>query len=586
MLDLLEVIEPNTIDSVVTDPPYELNFMNKGWDRSGIAFQKDTWDKCYQALKPGGYLLAFGGSRTFHRIAVAIEDAGFEIRDVIMWVYGSGFPKSHDISKALDKMMGAERTKKIEKVRNPKATGNGHDGTKGATRPFIEKALKENGGLYEIDDDTPISDEAKQWQGWGTALKPAYEPVIVARKPLKGTVAQNVMQYGVGGINIDECRVATDETINSVEHKEKNKGVVLSNNGLKDFTYNQHDLGRFPANFIHNGSDEVTSRFPSTEAGGSLTKEYQDNAPLYGDYGMKPTFDSYGDSGNASRFFYTAKASKKDRDEGLGKKEFDSVEIILYNISKGDDIVWKDTLKTQEVQKVKQSEDMVISLKKAIEEYGTQNNVDIDLNTILYGKKHLEQYLMDTKYTTKMEINLTTIQQTLNLLRHFTTKEFTAVVNSKQTVGGNNVINATNGNTLDIIINEKTEYQVLANSVQLKLQLVIKEKESRNVHPTIKPCELMQYLVRLVTPKNGTVLDPFMGSGSTGKATMFENRERKANYKFIGIDLDLDNQYCEIANARIDYALNKFEYDEQEIREQDKAKGQMNIFDFMGEDND
>ena len=568
MLDLLEVIEPNTIDSVVTDPPYELNFMNKGWDRSGIAFQKETWEKPFKALKPGGYLLAFGGSRTFHRIAVAIEDAGFEIRDVIMWVYGSGFPKSHNIGIAIDKLNGVE-SKVVGKTKGSGTTGINERGN----QQFVAKNQYED-GTYDLKQ------AQNEWQGWGTALKPAYEPIIVARKPLKGTVAQNVTKYGVGAINIDECRVKTDDKMTPRNNKVGQNGTFNASGGYVEPNPN----GRFPANFIHNGSDEVTSKFPSTEAGGSITKEYKDNAPLYGDYGMKPTFDSYGDSGNASRFFYTAKASKKDRDEGLGKKEFDCVEIILYNISKGDDIVWKDTLKTQEVQKAKQSEDMVISLKKAIEEYGTQNNADIDLNTILYGKKHLEKYLMDTKYTTKMEINLTTIQQTLNLLRHFTTKEFTAVVNLEQTVGGNNVINATNGNTLDIIINEKTEYQVLANSVQLKLQLVIKEKESRNVHPTIKPCELMQYLVRLVTPKNGTVLDPFMGSGSTGKATMFENRERKANYKFIGIDLDLDNQYCEIASARIDYALNKYIYDELEIREQDKEKGQLSIFDFMGDE--
>ena len=424
MLDLLEVIEPNTIDSVVTDPPYELNFMNKGWDRSGIAFQKETWEKPFQALKSGGYLLAFGGSRTFHRIAVAIEDAGFEIRDVIMWVYGSGFPKSHNISKALEATLlkGNSHSKSLRQVEQD-----------GVGEPYTLKG-KNNGimgedRIYDRKEFEPSTDEAKQWQGWGTALKPAYEPIIVARKPLKGTVAQNVMKYGVGGINIDECRVG-DEII--PEHQ-----------------------GRFPANVIHDGSDEVTSKFPSTEAGGSLTKEYKDNAPLYGNYGMKPTFDSYGDNGNTSRFFYTAKASKKDRDEGLS---------------------------------------------------------------------------IEAKYPSSAEFRPNHMEKALN---------------------------GEDGNPYG------------------------RWQPRKNIHPTVKPCELMQYLVRLVTPKGGTVLDPFMGSGSTGKATMFENRERQANYKFIGIDLDLDNQYCEIANARIDYALNKFEYDELEIRDQDKEKGQLSIFDFI-----
>ncbi len=446
MLDLLEVIEPNTIDSVVTDPPYELNFMNKGWDRSGIAFQKETWEKSFQALKPGGYLLAFGGTRTFHRIAVAIEDAGFEIRDVIMWVYGSGFPKSHDISKALDKSMGAERTKKIEKVRNPKTTGNGHDGTKGATRPFIEKALKENGGLYEIDDNIPVSEEAKQWRGWGTALKPAYEPIIVARKPLKGTVAQNVMKYGVGAINIDECRVKTNDEMTPRNNKVGQNGVFNASGGYVE----PNSLGRFPANFIHDGSDEVVELFPGEAGGGLRTPQNNKSTNYTNTYTPKEAqyseLNTYGDSGSASRFFYTAKASKKDRDEGL--KLFETGKVGHGNLG---------------------------------------------------NSKGLERF---------------------------------------DTLG-------------------------------------------KNIHPTVKPCELMQYLVRLVTPKGGIVLDPFMGSGSTGKATMFENRERQANYKFIGIDLDLDNQYCEIANARIDYALNKFEYDELEIREQDKEKGQLSIFDFM-----
>lgn len=294
------------------------------------------------------------------------------------------------------------------------------------------------------------------YNSFGTALKPAYEPIIVARKPLKGTVAQNVMQYGVGGINIDECRIKTNEIL---ERLNNIKGI-WNKEKYDEPTITGSNNGRFPANLIHDGSDEVTSRFPSTEAGGSLTKEYQDNAPLYGDYGMKPTFDSYGDSGNASRFFYTAKASKKDRDEGLS---------------------------------------------------------------------------IEPRFTASAEFRPNHMEKALD---------------------------GESGNPYG------------------------RWQPRKNIHPTVKPCELMQYLVRLVTPKNGTVLDPFMGSGSTGKATMFENREREANYKFVGIDLDLDNQYCEIANARIDYALNKFEYDEQEIREQDKAKGQMNIFDFMGEDND
>ncbi len=260
MLNLLEVIEPNTIDSVVTDPPYELNFMNKGWDRSGIAFQKETWDKCYEVLKPGGYLLAFGGSRTFHRIAVAIEDAGFEIRDVIMWVYGSGFPKSHDISKALEATLlkGNSHSKSLRQVEQdgdgePYTLKGKNNGILGEDRTYYRKKFE------------PSTEEAKQWQGWGTALKPAYEPIIVARKPLKGTVAQNVLKYGVGAINIDECRVGEEERFLDPATPQKGTFNASFDSDYDGKTFN----GRFPANFIHDGSDEVTSKFPSTEAGGT-----------------------------------------------------------------------------------------------------------------------------------------------------------------------------------------------------------------------------------------------------------------------------------------------------------------------------
>lgn len=357
MLDMLEVIQPNSIDSIVCDPPYELNFMNKGWDNGGISFNPDTWKKCYEVLKPGGYLLAFGGSRTFHRIAVAIEDAGFEIRDTIMWLYGSGFPKSLNVAKAIS---AYERT--------------------GGSSPKIKNDNKK----------VELTDQAKQWQGWGTALKPAYEPIIVARKPFKGSLVENVLNYGVGGLNIDECRVGDEMiTTNGKGNMSGNTPIVPQN---KDFIGESH-YGRFPANIIHDGSEETTDNMQ-----------------------------------DASRYFYTAKASKKDRDEGLG------------------------------------------------------------------GFKQ--------KQTTR-----------------------------------------------------------------------------KNIHPTVKPCELMQYLVRLVSPKGATILDPFMGSGSTGKAVMFENRERNANYKFIGIDLE--EKYCQIAIARIDYALNKFEYDYIKEKQEASLRGQANIFDFI-----
>ena len=201
MLEVLDEIEDNSIDSIVTDPPYELNFMGKGWDNTGIAFRAETWEKCLRVLKPGGYLLAFGGSRTFHRIACAIEDAGFEIRDTIMYLFGSGFPKSMNIGKAIESKLlnGSANKKDFQRL----------DGTKVAAGNWGIAAMTYRHGArpadYSADGHERVVDveykteQAKRWNGWGTQLKPSFEPVIMARKPVEATIAENVLKYGVGG---------------------------------------------------------------------------------------------------------------------------------------------------------------------------------------------------------------------------------------------------------------------------------------------------------------------------------------------------------------------------------------------------
>jgi len=444
MLDMLEVIEQNSIDSIVCDPPYELGFMGKKWDSFGIAFQPKTWEKCLKVLKPGGYLLAFGGSRTFHRIAVAIEDAGFEIRDTIMWLYGSGFPKSMNIGFAVDKKNGIDnRTGIIKK----------DGGVGGGVRTFSDDN-------YEWKKEYEERMATNEWQGWGTALKPAYEPIIVARKPFKTTVVENIMKYGVGGINIDECRIPTDEFKEKkfkIKDFSNHKGSMMSFTTKKEkqnktIEVNANNLGRFPANVIHDGSEEVISGFPDTNPtkshdGDGLSLDTKNMG-----WGFKRMPSAIEDNGgSASRYFYCAKASKKDRDEGLDMFEEKMV-----------------------------TDSCIRSNKETAREFG-------------------------------------------------------------------------------------------ANSALRK-----------NIHPTVKPTELMQYLVRLVSPKGATILDPFMGSGSTGKAAMFENRERDANYKFIGIDLE--KEYCEIAKARIDYALNKYKYDYQQELKNAEEQGQISL-DLFGDVN-
>jgi DNA modification methylase len=322
-IEKLRGMADNCMDSIVTDPPYELGFMGKAWDATGIANNPGMWAECLRVLKPGGHLLAFSGSRTYHRMTCAIEDAGFDVRDQIMWVYGSGFPKSHNL--------------------------------------------------------------AGEHEGWGTALKPAHEPICVARKPLIGTVAANVLAHGTGAINIDGCRVATGESQSrprgSFPHSDDAWG-----DGRPNEVSESHASGRWPANLIHDGSEEVLALFPANAGAAAPVRGTEASAASTGNVtGKRERVEGvfHADKGSAARFFYCAKASKSDRGEG-------------------------------------------------------------------------------------------------------------------------------------------------------------------NNHPTVKPTALMQYLCRLVTPPGGVVLDPFMGSGSTGKAAIAEG------FRFVGIDLS--PEYVAIAAARIAHA--------------------------------
>ena len=383
-LDVLGGMADDSIDAVVTDPPYGLAFMGKKWDYDipGV----DIWRECLRVLKPGGHLLSFAGTRTQHRMACAIEDAGFEIRDMIAWVYGSGFPKSLDVSKAIESNI----TNGKSNSRSLRATEQAGDG-----EPYTLRG-KNNGIMGETRDFdrkrfTHATPAAEQWQGWGTALKPALEPITVARKPLIGTVAANVLEHGTGGINVDACRVGTFQ--NTTPSGVDRRNAKLAELGYRPGEYQMGERepdgtpGRWPANLIHDGSDEVLGLFPSK-------------------------------AGSAARFFYCAKASKRDRDEGCEG------------------------------------------------------------------------------------------------------------------------IEAKRGGSLNI----RTDNHSQANGMDTGPR--------RNHHPTVKPLALMRYLCRLVTPPGGTVLDPFMGSGSTGKAAALEG------FGFIGIEREAE--YVEIAKARIENAKKKY----------------------------
>lgn len=436
MLDMLQVIKPESIDAIVCDPPYELGFMNKSWDSTGIAFKKETWQNCFEVLKPGGYLLAFGGSRTYHRIACAIEDAGFEIRDCIMYLYGSGFSKSYNIGLAIGKKNGVDNR-----------TGN-----------IRADGVNNQNICYDFKSMKPKFEERiaqNEWQGWGTCLKPAYEPIIVARKPFKGSVVDNIIKYRVGGLNIDECRIPTNDDLARINRTDNGMfGIGKNNNNAQKCKELGIEYGgRFPANVIltydETDFDEVCGGMPYTKNNTKTHSAKNSDNNVNFNASKSVNVIGYEDSGSASRYFYCAKASKKDRDEGL------------------------DNLNDGLLRRVRPDKN---------DDKPTGLNKD---------------------------------------------PRFAPVVR-------------------------------------------------KNIHPTCKPTELMQYLVRLVSPKGATILDPFMGSGSTGKAVMFENRERDANYKFIGIELT--DEYLPIAQARIEYARDKFKYD---LEQEKVTKGKQNIFDFM-----
>jgi site-specific DNA-methyltransferase (adenine-specific) len=306
--EVLATLPENSVDACVTDPPYELAFMGRAWDQQGVAFNLDTWRAVYRVLKPGAHLLAFGGTRTYHRMVCAIEDAGFEIRDCIQWIYGTGFPKSRDISKDIDRAAGAER-----EIIGEKRAGLARKARNGGEMCGGEESFEH---LRRAPIELPATDAAREWAGFGTALKPACEPIVLARKPLsEGTIAANVLKWGTGALNIDGCRIGIDISDNIHAKNPHTFGTIGENGiyGKGNRTIYEVPTGRWPANVIHNGSEEVLAAFPETESGIKLGGQYARETGVHVGGQRVDGTACFGDSGSAARFFYTSKADVDDR---------------------------------------------------------------------------------------------------------------------------------------------------------------------------------------------------------------------------------------------------------------------------------
>jgi site-specific DNA-methyltransferase (adenine-specific) len=303
-IEVMARMPEDSVDAITTDPPYGLEFMGREWDGFGTPLGFQTWTQswareAFRILKPGGHLLAFAGTRTYHRMASGVEDAGFEIRDCIAWMYGSGFPKSLDVSKAIDKAAGAERDDVYEDKTG--VTDNLAYG-KGLSVGVIERR--------------PATPEATRWNGWGTALKPAYEPIVVARKPLSGTVAQNVLEHGTGALNIDAARIGTE---GARSNGSNGKTGTAAYGDYGSFERVDYGKGRWPANIALDETAASMLDAQSGEVKGAVSngiKATSGNGAAGIYCGPSEQRPGYADNGGASRFFYTSKASRQDRNAG------------------------------------------------------------------------------------------------------------------------------------------------------------------------------------------------------------------------------------------------------------------------------
>jgi site-specific DNA-methyltransferase (adenine-specific) len=464
----LRTLEDCSVDSIVTDPPYELGFMGKKWDASGIAYDPTVWAECLRVLKPGGHLLAFGGTRTYHRMTVAIEDAGFEIRDSLHWLYGSGFPKSLDVSKAIDKAAGATR----------KVMGTRRGAVKGTEGRYNWNTDVHDTGPTIVHDTAPATDAARVWDGWGTALKPAHEPIVLARKPLVGTVAANVLEYGTGALNIDATRIAAVDTIATVTGrgtlggtsdgydrpwKRDPEAVARREERAAVAIEKANTIGRWPANLILTHS-------PECQQTGTGTSRIVDK-----ERGRRPGSANLGNIGGA-----------KGDPMPNGPTYDDTPE--RWDCAPGCPVA---ALNTQSGNSTSPPVGSVSHTNAS-----TSNSMGSKRNARPIPNGHGDAG---------------------GASRFFTTTEWDPEYDAP--------------------------FLYVAKPSRRERNAGL---DDTNGHPTVKPVALMRHLVRLVTPPGGTVLDPFLGSGTTAVAASLEG------FQWIGCELTDD--YLPIIQARVTWA--------------------------------
>jgi len=596
-LEKMKDMPDESVDAIVTDPPYELGFMGKKWDASGIAYNVDLWQECLRVLKPGGHLLAFGGTRTYHRMAVAIEDAGFEVRDMLEWIYFSGFPKSLNVSKAIEKQKGVKPI-----------------GIKPAYGAIASRELIEQRGWNNINNAIEMpstqTKEGKQWEGFGTALKPAHEPIILARRPLEcKTIVENILKHGTGAIDIDGCRIPLnkydiEEYIpnrcgwkSGIEYKQPPDNT--NTKGAVDFMYgNKQSIqvikpeGRFPANIIC--TDDALNDGVMTKSG-ARTKDYsvKNKSNSLGVF-HKMTSRCDSDSGSKSRYFDIEQWWKKLIDTSstlllsglqdvavcsglLNNNAYIYSEYDAEQLLRNADKVWGSVASYNSLRTyLLSNEGLCVQSLKALQDflgdYPNNPRCGDELSRLCEGiSPEFSQLLNDVHTQVQISLHSGGLDNIFGCSVH--QKPYSVllmliilpnIIKVREEVKQKNTFNqevwAEKHGLLQFPKASKSERNEGCEGLEEKdkirfgsggrtqingewIETHSERKPFKNHHPTVKPVHLMAWLVRLVSKEGDTVLDPFVGSGTTGVACVNLNRN------FIGIELD--PEYFKIAEKRI-----------------------------------